>query len=170
MIAYTTSFDELAKNNLQYNTIIWMSISLLLVLAWGVGIIMLLYLPFKKYVLHKYISSYKSHVTSTQTIYKVYIIFLNNYHFLRFSVLLCNIKLYLCKTCFITIFLKFSAYTVTLCHWATLGLAYSFGSSLSNGLLLFQIPPVTICPLLSFFCNGANPTYPTIIAYTQNHQ
>ncbi|KAJ9675313.1 hypothetical protein PVL29_024314 [Vitis rotundifolia] len=63
--------DKDDKNNLQYNTIIWMSISLLLVLAWGVGIIMLLYLPFKKYVLHKYISSYKLHVTSTQTVYKV---------------------------------------------------------------------------------------------------
>lgn len=70
-ILYTASFDELAENNLQYDTIIWMSISLLLVLAWGVGIIMLLYLPFKRYVLQKDISSRKLHVTPTQIVYKV---------------------------------------------------------------------------------------------------
>ncbi|KAE8697567.1 digalactosyldiacylglycerol synthase 2 [Hibiscus syriacus] len=49
-ILYAASFEELARNYLQYDTIIWVSISLLLVLAWGVGIIMLLYLPFRRYV------------------------------------------------------------------------------------------------------------------------
>ena len=74
-ILYTASFDKLAENNLQYDTIIWMSISLLLVLAWGVGIIMLLYLPFKRYVLQKDISSRKLHVTPTQIVYQVCIYF-----------------------------------------------------------------------------------------------
>ncbi|XP_022733861.1 uncharacterized protein LOC111287512 isoform X2 [Durio zibethinus] len=70
-ILYTASFEELARNNLQYDTIIWVSISLLLVLAWGVGIIMLLYLPFKRYVLQKDILSRKLYVTPSEMVYKV---------------------------------------------------------------------------------------------------
>ncbi|XP_057251128.1 uncharacterized protein LOC104888524 isoform X1 [Beta vulgaris subsp. vulgaris] len=70
-IIYTASFDELAGNYIQYETIIWLSISLLLVLAWGIGVIMLLYLPFKRYVLQKDISSRKLYVTPAEIIYKV---------------------------------------------------------------------------------------------------
>ncbi|EOX96051.1 hypothetical protein QUC31_005365 [Theobroma cacao] len=70
-ILYTASFEELARNNLQYDTIIWVSISLLLVLAWGVGIIMLLYLPIRRYVLQKDISSRKLYVTPSEIVYKV---------------------------------------------------------------------------------------------------
>ncbi|CAO2835063.1 unnamed protein product [Amaranthus hypochondriacus] len=69
-IIYMASFDELARNYLQYETIIWLSISLLLVLAWGIGVIMLLYLPFKRYVLMKDISSRKLYVTPTEIVYK----------------------------------------------------------------------------------------------------
>ncbi|KAK4415947.1 hypothetical protein Salat_2702100 [Sesamum alatum] len=70
-VLYTASFEELASKNVQYNTIIWLSISLLLVLAWGIGIVMLLYLPFKRYVLQKDIASRKLYVTSKEIVYKV---------------------------------------------------------------------------------------------------
>lgn len=71
-ILYAASFEELASNYIKYDTIIWVSISLLLVLAWGVGIILLLYLPIKRYVLQKDISSRKLHVTPNEIVYKVY--------------------------------------------------------------------------------------------------
>jgi hypothetical protein len=70
-ILYTASFKELAAKNLQYETIIWVAISLLLVLAWGIGLIMLLYLPIKRYVLQKDISSCKLYVTPHEIVYKV---------------------------------------------------------------------------------------------------
>ncbi|CAM8925093.1 unnamed protein product [Rhodiola kirilowii] len=70
-IIYTATFDELARNTVQYDTIIWVSISLLLVLAWGIGIIMLLYLPFRRYVMRKDISSRKLYVTPAEIVYKV---------------------------------------------------------------------------------------------------
>ncbi|KAA8520601.1 hypothetical protein F0562_014857 [Nyssa sinensis] len=70
-ILYAASFEEFAKNNVQYDTIIWVLISLLLVLAWGIGIIMLLYLPIKRYILQKDISSRKLYVTPNEIVYKV---------------------------------------------------------------------------------------------------
>ncbi|KAG8363337.1 hypothetical protein BUALT_Bualt19G0011900 [Buddleja alternifolia] len=70
-VLYTASFEELASKNVQYDTIIWFSISLLLVLAWGVGIFMLLYLPFRRYVLWKDIASRKLYVTSKEIVYKI---------------------------------------------------------------------------------------------------
>ncbi|GLU00614.1 hypothetical protein SLE2022_179670 [Rubroshorea leprosula] len=70
-ILYTASFEELARNHVLYDTIIWVSISSLLVLAWGVGILMLLYLPIRRYVLQKDISSRKLYVTRNEIVYKV---------------------------------------------------------------------------------------------------
>lgn len=70
-ILYSASFDELARHHIKYDTIIWVSISLLLVLAWGVGIIMLLCLPIRRYVLRKDISSRRLYVTPTEIVYKV---------------------------------------------------------------------------------------------------
>ncbi|KAK9742923.1 hypothetical protein RND81_03G205800 [Saponaria officinalis] len=70
-IVYSACFDELAENYIQYDSIIWLSISLLLVLAWGVGVIMLLYLPVFRYVLRKDLSSRKLFVTPTEIVYKV---------------------------------------------------------------------------------------------------
>ncbi|XP_073026835.1 uncharacterized protein [Primulina eburnea] len=70
-VLYTASFEELASKNVNYDTIIWLSISLLLVIAWGIGIIMFLYLPFKRYVLQKDIGSRKLYVTSKEIVYKV---------------------------------------------------------------------------------------------------
>lgn len=70
-VLFSASFEELASNSIKYDTVIWLSISLLLVLAWGVGIIMLLYLPIKRYVLQKDISSRKLYVTPSEIVYKV---------------------------------------------------------------------------------------------------
>ncbi|KAL5574211.1 hypothetical protein UlMin_023808 [Ulmus minor] len=70
-ILYTASFEELAKNVIQNDTIIWLSISLLLVLAWGFGIIMLLYLPVGRYILQKDIFSHKLYVTPNEIVYKL---------------------------------------------------------------------------------------------------
>ncbi|CAK9180048.1 unnamed protein product [Ilex paraguariensis] len=70
-ILYMASFEELAAKNVQYDTIIWVSISLLLVLAWGIGILMLLYLPFRRYVLQKDNLSRKLYVTPDEVVYKV---------------------------------------------------------------------------------------------------
>ncbi|RRT48516.1 hypothetical protein B296_00024537, partial [Ensete ventricosum] len=69
-VLYAASFEELAKNHVQYDTIIWVLISLLLVLAWGVGLIMLLYLPVRRYVLQKDISSRRLYITSDMIVYK----------------------------------------------------------------------------------------------------
>lgn len=71
-ILYSASFYELASNCVRYDTVIWLSISILLVLAWGVGIIMLLYLPIRRYVLQKDLSSRKLYVTPTKIVYRVY--------------------------------------------------------------------------------------------------
>ncbi|MED6217109.1 hypothetical protein PIB30_014566 [Stylosanthes scabra] len=70
-ILYSASFEELASNSLQYDTVIWLSISLLLVLAWGVGLIMLLYLPIRRYVLRNDLSSRRLYITPTEIVYKV---------------------------------------------------------------------------------------------------
>lgn len=70
-VLYRASFQELMPNYLQYDTIIWAVISLLLVLAWGVGLLMLLYLPYKRYVLKKDILSRKLYVTENKIVYKV---------------------------------------------------------------------------------------------------
>ncbi|EHA8586822.1 hypothetical protein COCNU_scaffold001013G000010 [Cocos nucifera] len=69
-VLYRASFEELAKNHVQCDTIIWVLISLLLVSAWGVGVVMLLYLPVRRYVLQKDISSRKLYVTPNKIVYK----------------------------------------------------------------------------------------------------
>ncbi|XP_023764388.1 uncharacterized protein LOC111912884 isoform X1 [Lactuca sativa] len=70
-ILYSASFEEFASSIVMYDTIIWISISLILVLAWGVGVIMLLYLPMRCYVLSKDISSRQLYVTPSEVVYKV---------------------------------------------------------------------------------------------------
>ncbi|XP_027353066.1 uncharacterized protein LOC113863621 [Abrus precatorius] len=70
-ILYSASFEELASSSVKYDMVIWLAISLLLVLAWGIGLIMLLYLPIRRYVLQKDLSSRKLYVTHTEVVYKV---------------------------------------------------------------------------------------------------
>ncbi|OQU85771.1 hypothetical protein SORBI_3004G304900 [Sorghum bicolor] len=70
-VVYRASFQELMPNYLQYDTIIWALISLLLVLAWGIGLLLLLYLPYKRYVLKRDILSRQLFVTENKIVYKV---------------------------------------------------------------------------------------------------
>uniref|UniRef100_A0A0R0EHV3 DUF7642 domain-containing protein n=1 Tax=Glycine max TaxID=3847 RepID=A0A0R0EHV3_SOYBN len=70
-ILYSTSFEELASNYVKYDTVIWLAISLLLVLAWRIGLLMLLYLPIRRYVLQKDLSSCILYVTCIEVVYKV---------------------------------------------------------------------------------------------------
>lgn len=70
-VLYEASFEELARNYIQYDSVIWVLISLLLVLAWGVGLIMLLYIPIRRYVLHKDFSSRRLYITPNEIVYKV---------------------------------------------------------------------------------------------------
>ncbi|EPS61731.1 hypothetical protein M569_13064, partial [Genlisea aurea] len=70
-VLYVASFDELSSNLVRYDIVMWLSISLLLVFAWGVGIILLLYLPYKRYVLRKDIASRKLIVTPSELVYTV---------------------------------------------------------------------------------------------------
>ncbi|TVU03009.1 hypothetical protein EJB05_51473 [Eragrostis curvula] len=69
-VLYRASFLELMPNYLQYDTIIWALISLLLVLAWGVGLLLLIYLPYKRYVLKRDILSRQLYVTENKIVYK----------------------------------------------------------------------------------------------------
>ncbi|CAI9101739.1 OLC1v1039137C4 [Oldenlandia corymbosa var. corymbosa] len=70
-ILYVASFEELGTKIVKYDTVIWLWISSLLILAWGVGVLMLLYWPFRRYVLRKEIASRKLYVTTDEIIYKV---------------------------------------------------------------------------------------------------
>jgi hypothetical protein len=70
-VLYRASFQELMSGYLQYDTIIWAAISLLLVLAWGIGVLLLLYLPYKRYVLKRDILSRQLYVTENNIVYKV---------------------------------------------------------------------------------------------------
>lgn len=70
-ILHTASFEEFASSVVMYDTIIWVSVSLLLVLAWGVGVILLLYLPMRRYVLSKDLSARELYVTPSEVVYKV---------------------------------------------------------------------------------------------------
>lgn len=71
-IRYIATFDELEGPHVQYDTIIWVLISLLLILTWGVGLLMLLYLPVRRYILRKDLQSRKLYVTAEEVVYKVY--------------------------------------------------------------------------------------------------
>ncbi|KAL6911887.1 hypothetical protein ACP4OV_000692 [Aristida adscensionis] len=69
-VLYRASFRELMPSYLQYDTIIWALISLLLVLAWGIGLLLLLYLPYRRYVLKRDILSRQLYVTENKIVYK----------------------------------------------------------------------------------------------------
>ncbi|CAN6279334.1 unnamed protein product [Urochloa humidicola] len=69
-VLYRASFQELMPGYLQYDAIIWAAISLLLVLAWGIGLLLLLYLPYKRYVLKRDILSRQLYVTENNVVYK----------------------------------------------------------------------------------------------------
>lgn len=70
-VLYTASFQEKEDNFVKYQTAQWVMYSLLLILAWGIGIFMLLYLPVRRYILRKDIRSRKLYLTPNAIVYKV---------------------------------------------------------------------------------------------------
>lgn len=70
-ILYDASFKESEDNYVKYQTAQWVLYSLLLILAWGIGVLMLLYLPIRRYILRKDFQSRKLYVTPDAIVYKV---------------------------------------------------------------------------------------------------
>ncbi|KAK6941244.1 hypothetical protein RJ641_026621, partial [Dillenia turbinata] len=70
-ILYSASFEEMEENFVKYQTARWVLYSLLLLLAWGIGLFMLLYLPVRRYVARKDICSRKLYVTPDAIAYEV---------------------------------------------------------------------------------------------------
>ncbi|XP_047336953.1 uncharacterized protein LOC124940474 [Impatiens glandulifera] len=70
-VLYRASFEESQENFVKYQTARWILCSLLLVLAWGIGLFMLLYIPVRRYILRKDILSRKLHLTHDAIVYKV---------------------------------------------------------------------------------------------------
>ncbi|KAK4391901.1 hypothetical protein Sango_1967900 [Sesamum angolense] len=68
---YAASFFEAEENFVKYQTVRWVLCSLALVLAWGIGLFMLIYLPVRRYILRKDIRSRKLYVTPNAIVYKV---------------------------------------------------------------------------------------------------
>lgn len=67
---YTASFREAEKDFVNYQTARWVLYSLLLILAWGIGLFMLIYLPLRRYVLRRDVRSRKLYITSNAIVYK----------------------------------------------------------------------------------------------------
>lgn len=70
-ILYRASFEEFEESYVNYQTAHWILFSLLLILAWGIGLIMLLYLPLRRYIVRQEFRSRELYVTSNAIVYKV---------------------------------------------------------------------------------------------------
>ncbi|CAM6111330.1 unnamed protein product [Calypogeia fissa] len=70
-ILYRASFTEMEDSYVNYDTVQWILISLLLILVYGVGILMLLYVPIRRYVVRQDIRTRKLYVTANAIVYKV---------------------------------------------------------------------------------------------------
>ncbi|KAH9609994.1 hypothetical protein KSS87_001703 [Heliosperma pusillum] len=70
-VLYTASFSDMEQDFLKYYTSKWLLYSLLLVLAWGLGFFMLLYLPVRRFVLRSDFRSRKLYLTPNAIVYKV---------------------------------------------------------------------------------------------------
>lgn len=68
---FTASFRQAEEDFMKYQTARWVLYSLLLILAWGIGLFMLIYLPVRRYILRKDIRSRKLYVTPNAVVYKV---------------------------------------------------------------------------------------------------
>lgn len=56
---------------MNYDTAQWVLISLLLILVYGVGLLLLLYVPLRRYIVRKDIQNRELYVTTQAVIYKV---------------------------------------------------------------------------------------------------
>ncbi|QCE13599.1 hypothetical protein DEO72_LG11g594 [Vigna unguiculata] len=62
-VLYAASFREMEQRFVKYQTVQWVLYSLLLILAWGIGFLMLLYLPVRRFILRKDIRSRTLYLT-----------------------------------------------------------------------------------------------------------
>ncbi|KAK8581860.1 hypothetical protein V6N13_144855 [Hibiscus sabdariffa] len=70
-VLYAASFEEMEEDFVRFQTAQWVLYSLVLVLAWGIGLFMLLYIPVRRYILRKDIRSKKLYLTPNSIVYKV---------------------------------------------------------------------------------------------------
>uniref|UniRef100_A0A7N2MU62 Reverse transcriptase zinc-binding domain-containing protein n=1 Tax=Quercus lobata TaxID=97700 RepID=A0A7N2MU62_QUELO len=70
-VLYAASFEEMEENYVKYQTAQWVLYSVLMILAWGIGLFMLLYVPVRRYILRKDIRSRKLFLTPNSIVYKV---------------------------------------------------------------------------------------------------
>ncbi|KAL4563739.1 hypothetical protein LXL04_027784 [Taraxacum kok-saghyz] len=70
-ILYSASFEEAEDDFMKLKTTQWILYSLLLILAWGFGLLMFLYIPVRRYILRRMIRSRKLYVTPNSIVYKV---------------------------------------------------------------------------------------------------
>lgn len=77
-VLYEASFKEMEENFVKYQTVQWVLYSLLLILAWGIGLLMLLYIPIRRFILRKDIRSRSLYLTPNAIVYKVIFSSLSN--------------------------------------------------------------------------------------------
>ena len=84
-ILYSASFEEAEDDFMKLKTTQWILYSLLLILAWGFGLLMFLYIPVRRYILRRMIRSRMLYVTPNSIVYKVInshpflLLFISNY-------------------------------------------------------------------------------------------
>ncbi|OEL20704.1 hypothetical protein BAE44_0018279 [Dichanthelium oligosanthes] len=71
-VLHDASFAEMEDNFVKYQIAQWILLSVVLVLAWGVGLLMLLYLPIRIYVCRRDFQSRKLYLTPDAVVYKVF--------------------------------------------------------------------------------------------------
>ncbi|CAN6470175.1 unnamed protein product [Victoria cruziana] len=71
VVLFRASFQEMEENFVKYQTFLWVLYSLALILACGIGLIMLLYLPVRRWVVRRDFQSRKLYVTRNAIVYKV---------------------------------------------------------------------------------------------------
>lgn len=81
-VLYEASFKEMEENFVKYQTVQWVLYSLLLILAWGIGLLMLLYIPIRRFILRKDIRSRSLYLTPNAIVYKVIFSSLSNLWFI----------------------------------------------------------------------------------------
>ena len=65
------SFQELENAHVNYDTVQWCLISCLFILVYGVGLLLLLYVPVRRYIVRKDIQNRELYVTTQAVVYKV---------------------------------------------------------------------------------------------------
>ncbi|TVU49613.1 hypothetical protein EJB05_00931, partial [Eragrostis curvula] len=70
-VLYNASFGEMEDNFVKYQITHWILLSVVLILAWGVGVLMLLYLPIRMYICRREFRSRKLYLTTHAIVYKV---------------------------------------------------------------------------------------------------